>query len=100
MEVRRLAPLVRGLTEDPSSLTSKASGGDGWSRIEHLLAMILDTLRAANWQRTGKKTNRPKPISPLARGGARRIGRTTRSPAEVAALLKRFGPPEEVSTDE
>lgn len=33
-----------------------------WSLSEYLLAGIFDLLAAANWQRTGKKSNRPKPL--------------------------------------
>lgn len=77
---------------DPHTLTARASGGDGWSRTEHLLALIVDELRVANWQRTGKRTGRPKRISPLARTRETRIGRTDRSPAEVLAVLRRVGP--------
>lgn len=64
--------------------------------------MILDELRIANWQRTGKRTKRPKRTSPLARQeGRRRFGRTDRSPAQIANLLRVAGPstPEEVTAD-
>jgi len=73
-------------------LTAQAAGADGWSRTDHLLAMAVDALRIANWQRGKKGQKRPKPISPLARGKGKRIGRTDRTPAEVAALLARIGP--------
>lgn len=59
----------------------------------------MDELRLANWQRTkdgAKNRNRPKPVSPLARRG-RRIGRTTRPAGEVAAMLRRYGPRQEVT---
>lgn len=34
-----------------------------WGSVEHLLAMAVDALRMANWQRSGeKKIPRPEPI--------------------------------------
>jgi hypothetical protein len=59
-----------------------------------LLALAVDELRVANWQRSKDGhhgRNRPKPISPMAQRG-RRWGRTDRSPVEVAAVLARYGP--------
>jgi len=47
----------------------------------------------ANWQRSkdGQKgTRRPKPISPLARKGGLRYGKTERDPDEVKAVLARY----------
>lgn len=75
----------RAVNPDPS----------GWTLTEHLLALAVDEMRVANWQRSkaGQKGhNRPKPISPLMRRRGKRIGKTTRRPAEVAALLTRLGP--------
>jgi hypothetical protein len=82
------------LIADPTTLTAQVEGGDGWSRTDHLLALIIDELRLANWQRTGKKANRPEPFSPLRQ--PKRIGHTDRSNEEVIELLDRFGPAEEV----
>lgn len=79
----------------PDSLTAQAHGSDGWTRVEHLLALIVDQLAIANWQRSkdGRKNrNRPKPISPLNRTGTR-FGKTDRDPDEVAAFLASIGPP-------
>lgn len=33
-----------------------------WSADTHLLAAAVDQLAGANWQRTGKKSGKPKPI--------------------------------------
>lgn len=74
---------------------AQAAGGDGWTRAEHLMAMVVDELKVANWQRSkdgAKNRNRPKPISPLAAQRGVRYGRTDRSPQEVAELLARYGP--------
>lgn len=40
----------------------EALDGPAWSRVEVMLARAIDELRTANWQRTGKKHGRPKPI--------------------------------------
>jgi hypothetical protein len=57
------------------------------------LALVVDELRVANWQRSknARAHNRPKPISPLAK--AKPIGHTDRSSAEVQAYLARLNPP-------
>jgi hypothetical protein len=65
---------------------------DDWTLDQHLLAIAVDRLTAANWQRSkaGQKgTNRPKPISPLAKRGIS-YGRTDRDPEEVKAFLARL----------
>nr|WP_240981177.1 DUF5361 domain-containing protein [Streptomyces sp. N502] len=83
------------MCNDPTSVTGRLAGGDGYSRLEHLLFLAVDELRVANWQRSKDGTkgrNRPKPISPLAQKPGLRTGRTDRSPREVQELLARFGP--------
>lgn len=92
MPGQQIAGAYRKLLNDPKSETAQEAGGDGWSRTEHLLAMVVDELRLANWQRTkegSKNRNRPKPISPLAPKG-RRIGKTNKSFAEVKDYLDRL----------
>lgn len=44
-----------------------------------------------------KGRNRPKPVSPAAR--PKRIGHTDRDPAEVMAMLARYGPQREEVAD-
>lgn len=88
--MRQVGAVVEALHADPVSLTAKAAGGDGWTRAEHLMCLVLDELRTANWQRTkdgSKNRNRPKPLSPLRSAPGKRIGKTDRSPAEVIAYL-------------
>lgn len=48
----------------PDSATARAMDGDaaGWGASEHLLATVIDQLAAANWQRSGKKSGKPKPM--------------------------------------
>ena len=73
-------------------------GGDGFSLVEHLLFLVVDELRVANWQRSkdgSKGRRKPKRISPLAQGEERSesYGNTEgREPEEVASMLARFGP--------
>lgn len=56
-----------------------------------LLAALYDRLTQANWQRGGGQG--PKP-APLSRPGTRpaALGKTDRSPQEVAHYLARFAP--------
>jgi len=78
----------------PGTLLNRRLGGDDWSLDQHLLAIVADRMAVANWQRSkaGQKgTNRPKPISPLARKGrGHKYGRTDRSPEEVKHYLARL----------
>lgn len=83
--------LINGLLKMPDSLLHRALADDTWTRTDHLLALVFDQLALANWQRTGKKANRPKPISPLAKRG-KRWGKTDRPPDEVKAFLARLNP--------
>lgn len=58
----------------PESATARAMGGDAadWDTRAHLLASVVDQLAVANWQRSGKKSGKPKPIkrpSPPDPGG-------------------------------
>lgn len=48
----------------PDSATGRAVDGDaaGWGVSEHLIANAVDLLAGANWQRSGTKRNKPKPL--------------------------------------
>jgi hypothetical protein len=95
LDIRLIGAATRALLGDPTTLTAQALGGDGWSRTDHFLAMIVDELRIANWQRSKnglRNRNKPKRISPLAKKPGRRYGRTDRSPDEVVAYLRRLNP--------
>ena len=86
--------LIRALAGTPGTLLHRRLGGDDWSLDQHLMAIVADRLAVANWQRSkaGQKgTNRPKPISPLARKGRGfKYGATDRSEAEVKEYLARL----------
>lgn len=93
----RLAACLRALLGEPASLTARAHGGDGWTREQHLVALAVDALRTANWQRTKdgqRNRNRPNPVSPLSRPQGTRYGakKTTISPEKTRAYLDRIGP--------
>jgi hypothetical protein len=67
-----------------------------WGLNEQLLALAIDVLRQANYQRAGGKGKKPKPL-PRPGVGQRdqplRHGRVPdRSPDEVIAYLDRFRP--------
>jgi hypothetical protein len=68
----------------------------GWGLTEQLLAATVDALRGANWQRSGGKGAKPKPIFRPGSAPKQRTmhhGHTNRPPDEVAAYLRRFAPP-------
>lgn len=59
---QRLAAVVR-YGGDRSALARSVHGDKAaWSTSEHLLAAAVDALNAANWQRSGRKGGKPKPV--------------------------------------
>jgi hypothetical protein len=87
------------LLHDPTSQTAREAGGDGHSLTEHLLFLIVDELRLANWlsSKDGQDNrNRPDPISPLAPPRAR-LGLVPDgvTQEQVLDLLAGLGPQEE-----
>jgi hypothetical protein len=92
---RRLRILIEALIATPGTMLQRRLAGDDWTLDQHLMALAVDRLTVANWQRSksGQKgTNRPKPVSPLAKRGRQhdRTGRTDQDPAAVKALLDRY----------
>ncbi len=65
------------------------SDGDSlWGLQEHLLAVIADTERAANYQRGGGKGTRPKPLPRPGVGPKKdRLGGGSYTEDEVRAFL-------------
>ncbi|QPE04134.1 hypothetical protein IT882_13130 [Microbacterium schleiferi] len=57
---RDLWVMVRRFQRDADTATSRAIHGEHWSVTDQLLAVLVDTLQFANWQRAGKKSA-PKP---------------------------------------
>lgn len=84
---RKLVALINHLP--PESATVAALHGPQWTRMEHLLASVVDVLQAANWQRQGRKgAPRPKPIRrPGVDRGEERYGGESMTPEEVDAVL-------------
>jgi hypothetical protein len=64
------------------------SGGESlWTLEAQLLAQIADLLAGANWQRSGGKSQKPKPIKrPGVTGDEQTFG-SARSREEIDALL-------------
>lgn len=48
----------------PDSATARSTAGDaaGWDVQAYLLADVIDLLAAGNWQRSGAKRGKPKPM--------------------------------------
>lgn len=59
---RRLGVLLSH--SKPGSAFLRSLGGEAaeWTLTDHLLAVTIDVLNAANWQRGGGKGKRPRPI--------------------------------------
>lgn len=100
LSIRRLRVLVRHLPHDSATRRELEADDAGWSLNEHLLALVVDAVRAGNWQRGGGKGAKPKPIPrPGHRPRSHTHGHVERGPAEVAAYLDRFKPQRELADD-
>lgn len=64
--------------------------GDDWTMTDHLLAAVIDTLQAANWQRTDGKGQVPKPI-PRPGAKSSQTHHTTLAELEAFAAARREG---------
>jgi hypothetical protein len=84
--------LIRYLPPE-SSLRAERDEGAGWSLSDHLLASAVDALRGGNWQRSGGKGSKPKPIPRPGTAHEDRHGFTERTPEAVAAYFAQFRPP-------
>lgn len=104
LTVAQVGHLAQHLLTDPKSALARHHGSDGFSLVEHLLFLILDELRVQTWQRTksgAKNRNRPKPVSPLAKGsGERTIGGTDVPQEDVRDWLAEIGPERDELTSE
>lgn len=74
-----------------TSQLREAMDGPAWERSEVLLARALDELRGANWQRSGKKHGRPKPIRVPGDKSHQTFGRATSVGSVREWLLARNG---------
>jgi hypothetical protein len=69
LRVWEVGSCVQALIRDPSTETARHFGADGYTLTEHLLFLVVDELRIANWlqSKDGQRNrNRPEPLSPLA----------------------------------
>lgn len=91
---RQLRSFLSHLPRESALARDLLADEANWGLNEQLLALTIDTLRQANWQRGGGKGGKPKPIPrPGAQKGSEtKHGRTDRSPDEVVAYLDRFRP--------
>lgn len=62
MTWRRFGVLVRHLPYESSTVRAIAGAKAEWLVSDYMLAAIIDLLAGANWQRTGRKANKPKPV--------------------------------------
>ncbi len=83
------AAFIRHLPAD-SQLSIEVNGAPPWSNTEVLLALTVDTLRGANWQRGGGKGPKPKPIKiPGSKAAGKKYGAGT-DVESVRAYLERI----------
>ena len=62
LSYRRLTVLIANLPLESATLRQMLGAEFvSWGTTEHLLAVVIDVLQGANWQRTGKG-QRPKPF--------------------------------------
>lgn len=91
---RRLRVLITGLPSSSSLFRAVNGAAAEWSTSDHLLALTVDALQIANWQRSADGSKGRRPPKPIARPGvqdSRAIGNTEgHSPAEVRAQLARY----------
>ena len=87
---RRLRVLLENAPRDSAFVRSVGGAAAVWSLTDHLLALAIDTLTLANWQRGGSKGKRPEP---LERPGAKpeKDKRTLGTAMSVEELNRRLG---------
>lgn len=110
MPLWQLRGCVRVLRKDPTTQVAEYINGHGLSTGQ-LWYQVVDLLRAANWQRTGKKSGRPRPLDQLLKEAAekaeqeRRAADAADDADNIVAFLSQFDPanqpadgPEEVTS--
>lgn len=85
---RRFGVLLRHLPPDSAFARLQLGEAAGWGIAEHLLAAAVDALHGANWQRSGGKRARPKPIPRPGVGADRESFRGESVPLEE--MKRRF----------
>ena len=62
LSYRQLAVILNNAPRDSAFGRAMLGEHADWTLTDHLLAIVIDHLAAANWQRGGGKSKRPKPI--------------------------------------
>lgn len=62
LSYRRLSVLLANASRDSAFNRSVAGESAEWTLTDHLLALVWHQLALGNWQRSGGKGPRPKPI--------------------------------------
>lgn len=74
MTWRRLRVLMSQLPRE-SRLVRRLDPRAEWSATDHLLASVIEALRAGNWQRGGGKGPRPRPLKRPGQEQGKRMGK-------------------------
>jgi hypothetical protein len=86
---RELWVFIRTSPAD-SAYTRTLLGPDSqWGLVAQLLAAVHDQLASGNWQRSGGKGPRPKPLPRPGIKQPQQYGKTQMAPEVVAALMAR-----------
>lgn len=94
LPARELLNLIHGLSGYDESLLHKKLRGPmaHWSMEALLLRQVLLASQGANWQRSGGKGQKPKPIPlPDERGRGDKPAQTRASGADIAQRLANLG---------
>jgi hypothetical protein len=78
---------VRQLPPDARTRIARGDTDGLWGLSEHLTALLIDEVRAGNWQRANagaKKSQQSKPPRPISRPGLGRRGGDKNSPERKA----------------
>jgi len=89
---RRLDILVEHLPATSSLRLRTVGPQASWNTSEYLLALIVDLLAGANWQRSGKG-RKPRPIPRPGRSDTRKFGTGAVSIAEMQQILDEWHAP-------
>lgn len=87
----RLKAVVTYAPADSALVRSIHGDAAQWDATEHLLAAAVDALNAANWQRSGGKGRRPKPVPRPGRPkNERKLGSASMSIEEAARRFEQI----------
>ena len=85
----RLARLIQHLPPDAATVAAISGPAAQWGSTEYLLALVVDALHVANWQRVGdKKAKAPTPLPRPGDPERRALRRTKLSQPEIHRRLR------------